>query len=143
MNERPSWDDYFMELAFAVSKRATCPRASVGAVVVKDNRILGCGYNGSPSGEEHCSEVGCYVVSHHCVRTIHGETNAILDALQRGSIRGATVYCTHRPCLRCLQLMKQVGIVRCYYSNDHLPVEEERDLWNSLDIQSEQWYRSG
>ena len=79
-SQRPSWDQYFMRIAFEVAKRSTCPRAAVGAVIVRDKRILTTGYNGSPSGLPHCTEVGCLMVNDHCVRTLHAEQNAIIQA---------------------------------------------------------------
>ncbi len=90
---RPSWDEYFMQVAFVVATRATCPRRSVGAVIVLDKRILATGYNGAPRGLAHCTEVGCHLVAGHCIRALHAEQNAILQAAMNGvSTRGATVY---------------------------------------------------
>lgn len=138
MNDtRPSWDEYFMGLAHRVATRATCPRAAVGAVIVKDNRILGTGYNGSPSGTAHCIDEGCIMSRNHCIRTIHAEVNAILDALQRGSVRGATLYCTHYPCANCAKLIKQVGIIKVVYGRDYpITAVGEIELHESLDIPS-------
>jgi deoxycytidylate deaminase len=76
---RPDWDSYFMKIAYAVSERSTCDRAFVGCVLVLDKRILTTGFNGSPAGQEHCDEVGHLMVDGHCVRTIHAETNAIIQ----------------------------------------------------------------
>ena len=127
---RPDWDTYFMNIANEVSKRSTCPRASVGAVIVKDNRILSTGYNGAPAGEAHCTEVGCLIVNNHCERTIHAETNAVVQAVRFGTaINGSTLYCysvRHHTaehyegksggvvenCIKCMQVMKAAGIVR-------------------------------
>ncbi len=119
---RLGWDDYFLGIAEEVAKRSTCPRASVGAVIVKDNRILSTGYNGSLPGESHCTEVGCLMENSHCERTVHAETNAVAQAAKFGSsIDGATAYCwsirhsTGKPvecCIKCVQVMKAAGIVR-------------------------------
>jgi len=76
---RPDWDSYFMKIAYAVSERSTCDRAFVGCVLVLEKRILTSGFNGSPAGQEHCDEVGHLIVDGHCVRTIHAETNAIIQ----------------------------------------------------------------
>ena len=115
---RPDWDEYFLNIAREVAKRSTCPRASVGAVIVKDNRILATGYNGSPPGKPHCTEVGCLVVNDHCERVIHAETNAIAQAAKFGiSINGATLYywdSLNRPaesCNKCSQVMEAAGII--------------------------------
>ena len=111
---RPSWDDYFLDIAKVVSTRATCPRASVGAVIVsKDNRILATGYNGSPSGSKHCTDIGCDVVDNHCQRALHAEVNAIAYAARAGSsIEGGMVYLYGRnPCRECYKVMLAAG---CY-----------------------------
>ena len=96
---RPSWNEYFMNVAHEVARRSTCERAQVGAVIVKDKRILTTGYNGSPRGLPHCTEVGCLMDNGHCVRTLHAEQNAIIVAALHGVItEGATIYITHQPC---------------------------------------------
>jgi dCMP deaminase len=123
---RPDWDTYFIRIAKEVSSRATCNRAAVGAVIVKDNRILSTGYNGSPAGEPHCLDVGCDIVDNQCVRTVHAEANAIIEAARLGiAIIGATLYywdsrsrystsveelTSH--CDSCGKLAKKVGIGR-------------------------------
>ena len=137
---RESWDDYFMGIAMQVSSRSTCPRASVGAVIIQDNRIIGTGYNGSVAGHPHCTDVGCYIVGNHCVRTIHAEVNALLTALERGRVDGATVYCTHYPCIQCSKLLVQAGIRRIVYGNDYSTPIDEMEFRAELDIESERWY---
>lgn len=108
---RPGWDEYFMQIARTVATRATCPRASVGAVIVREHRILTTGYNGSPRGVAHCSEVGCTLVNDHCMRATHAEANAIVQAALHGvSISGSTAYCTHQPCVNCSKLLISAGI---------------------------------
>jgi len=119
--ERPSWDQYFVSIARLISGRSTCLRRHVGAVVVKDKRVLSTGYNGAPQGFVHCSEVGCIreqeqVPSgerHELCRGIHAEQNAIVQAAAFGvSIRDSTVYCTHFPCVLCTKLLINAGVKR-------------------------------
>jgi len=121
---RPSWDEYFMDITALVAKRSTCLRRSVGAVIVKDKRILSTGYNGAPSGLKHCLEIGCLrekmkVASgerHELCRGIHAEQNAIIQAAFHGvSIRGASLYCTNLPCSICAKMIINAGIIKIYY----------------------------
>ena len=117
---RPDWDSYFIKIANAVSERSTCDRAQVGCVLVLDKRTLTTGFNGSPSGQPHCDEVGHLMVEGHCVRTIHAETNAIIQAvLHRSSTKGATCYVTHFPCMNCAKALVNAGITRLVYSNPY------------------------
>ncbi|HEX7394064.1 MAG TPA: cytidine/deoxycytidylate deaminase family protein [Anaerolineaceae bacterium] len=117
---RPDWDSYFLKIAFAVSERSTCDRAFVGCVLVLDKRILTTGFNGSPAGQPHCDEVGHLLVEGHCVRTIHAETNAIIQAALHGvSSKGSTCYVTHFPCINCTKVLINAGIVRLVYSEDY------------------------
>src|SRR5574337_405196 len=96
---RPSWDQYFIEITLDVSKRSTCLRAQVGAIIVKDKRILTTGYNGAPKGLPHCLDEGCEIVDGHCVRSLHAEQNAILQgALLCDAPATAKIYTTHQPC---------------------------------------------
>jgi dCMP deaminase len=114
---RPDWDSYFMKIAYAVSERSTCDRALVGCVLVLDKRILTTGFNGSPAGQDHCDEVGHLMVNGHCIRTIHAETNAIIQAALHGiSTRDATCYVTHFPCINCTKALINAGISRIVYS---------------------------
>jgi len=93
---RPTWNQYFAELATLTAARSTCPRASVGCVLVKDNRVVSTGYNGSAPGMPHCTDVGCFTEHNHCIRTIHAEVNAIAQAARTGvTTEGATAYVTH------------------------------------------------
>ena len=119
--ERPSWDEYFMEMAELARKRSTCLRRGVGAVIVKDNRVLATGYNGTPKGLAHCEETGCLrqqmgVPSgkmHELCRGLHAEQNAIIQAACLGtSIEGATLYCTTQPCVICTKMIINAGIKR-------------------------------
>ena len=114
---RPDWDSYFMKIAYAVSERSTCDRAFVGCVLVLEKRILTTGFNGSPTGQPHCEEVGHLMVEGHCVRTIHAETNAIIQAALHGvSTKGSTCYVTHYPCINCTKALVNAGIARLVYS---------------------------
>ncbi len=122
--QRPSWDQYFMEIAQLVSKRSTCLRRKVGAILVKDKRILATGYNGAPSGLKHCSETGCLreelkVPSGEraeLCRGLHAEQNAIIQSAYHGvSIKGATLYSTTLPCSICLKMLINAGIKEIVY----------------------------
>ncbi|MFD1485675.1 deoxycytidylate deaminase [Lacticaseibacillus baoqingensis] len=117
---RESWDHYFMKLATNVAERSTCERATVGAVLVKDHRIIATGYNGSISGDPHCDDAGHLMRDGHCIRTLHAEMNAILQCALNGvSTRNATVYVTFFPCLNCTKALIQAGVSKIYYANDY------------------------
>lgn len=116
---RPTWDRYFMDMALLVATRATCNRAQVGAVLVKDRHMISTGYNGAPSGFDHCLDVGCDIVNSHCQRTVHAEVNAIIQCARFGVVtEGSTLYCTHAPCVHCSKAIVNAGIVRVVYLND-------------------------
>ena len=118
--ERIQRKEYFMAQSHLLSLRSTCERLSVGATIVKDNRVIAGGYNGSVSGEEHCIDNGCLVVDGHCIRTIHAEMNAIIQCAKLGvSTEGATIYVTHFPCLNCTKTIIQAGIKQIYYAEDY------------------------
>jgi len=138
-HRRPSWDDYFMEVADAISKRATCDRGRSGCIIAKDKQILATGYVGSPAGFPHCDEAGHDLrksfneddsISQHCVRTVHAEQNAICQAAKRGvSIDGATVYCRMTPCRICAMLLINCGVKRVYAERKyHTGGESEKML---------------
>lgn len=125
---RPSWDTYFMTLAEQVATRTTCLRRAVGAVVVKDRRILSTGYNGVPSGIRHCSETGClreqlHVPSgqrHELCRGLHAEQNAIIQAARYGiDISGASIYVTAQPCVVCAKMLINAGIKEVIYKDPY------------------------
>jgi dCMP deaminase len=118
-DKRPSWDEYFIDLAALVAKRATCLRRSVGAVLVKDKKILATGYNGAPSGIRHCSETGCLREKlkipsgqrHELCRGLHAEQNVLLQAALYGiSTRDSALYCTNQPCIICAKMIINAGI---------------------------------
>lgn len=115
---RPGWDEYFINIAAMVAYRATCPRARVGAIIVKDHRIIATGYNGAPAGEPHCIDEGCIMVDGHCQRAVHAEVNAVAEAAKFGlAIDGATLYYwdslgRQESCQNCIQVMRSAGIVK-------------------------------
>lgn len=125
---RPSWDQYFMEIAHLVKTRSTCMRRQVGAVVVKDKRILSTGYNGAPTNCKHCTDIGClreqmHIPSgerHELCRALHAEQNAIAQAAQYGiSMQGAKIYVTHQPCSLCAKLMINAGITEIIFEGEY------------------------
>ena len=116
MDKRVDWDTYFMNIAREVATRSTCPRKSVGAVIVRDRRILSTGYNGSIRNMPHCTDVGCDMVDGHCVATVHAEANAIIQAARNGvCIDGGDIYVTASPCWNCFKLIANSGIKRIFY----------------------------
>ena len=125
MKKRIDWDQYFMVQAALLASRSTCKRLSVGAVLVRDKRIIAGGYNGAVSGDDHCIDEGCYLRDGHCVRTIHAEMNAILQCARFGmSTDGASLYVTDFPCLQCTKSLLQAGIkeinyIRNYHNDDY------------------------
>ena len=115
---RPPWDTYFMRIAEDVATRSTCDRAFVGAVLVREKHIISTGYNGSPAGLEHCDDVGHLMVEGHCVRTVHAEVNAIIQAAVFGlATKDAVCYVTHFPCLNCTKMLINAKISKLYYKN--------------------------
>lgn len=122
MSRRPSWDEYFIDIVDKVAARGTCDRGQSGSVIVLDKRILTTGYVGSPPGQPHCDDVGHLLKEvideegnrkKHCVRTLHAEENAMLQAAEFGiPLKGATVYCTMTPCYNCAMRIVRVGIKR-------------------------------
>jgi len=143
MNERPSWDQYFLTITRQVAERSTCKRAKVGAVIVRDKNILATGYNGAPAGLAHCTEVGCRIyesktpsgeIEENCYRTIHAEINAIAQAAKNGvSIRDAAIYVTHTPCIHCMKVLINTGITQIFYERDY-KANTVRDLLASTDV---------
>jgi dCMP deaminase len=121
MKDRISWDFYFSKIAVTVAERGTCDRAWVGAVLVnEDNQIISTGYNGSAKGLPHCSDVGHLMIDSHCIRTVHAESNAIIQAALNGkSTKGSTCYVTHFPCIHCTKMLINAGIKRIVYLNNY------------------------
>lgn len=126
--ERPSWEEYFMDITHLVAKRSTCLRRQVGAILVKDKKILATGYNGAPSRLEHCLDIGCLRQKrgipsgerHELCRGLHAEQNAIIQAAYHGvGIRGATLYCTNHPCIICSKMIINAGILKIVYEEGY------------------------
>jgi dCMP deaminase len=127
-DKRPSWNAYFMDIANLVARRSTCLRRAVGAVIVKDHRILTTGYNGAPAGIRHCAEAGCLREAmniksgqrHELCRGIHAEQNAIIQAAYHGiPICGASLYCTNLPCAICTKMLINAGIAEIFYQEGY------------------------
>lgn len=142
MKNRPSWDEYFAEMLNIVKKRSTCLRRDVSAIIVKDNRIISTGYNGSPKGVRHCEELGCLreqmgVPSgqrHELCRGIHAEQNAIVQAAVYGvSINGATIYISHSPCVLCAKMIINAGIKNVKYLEGY-PDESSLEILNEAGV---------
>ncbi|SIT82547.1 ComE operon protein 2 [Edaphobacillus lindanitolerans] len=134
--ERITWDQFFMAQSHLLALRSTCTRLAVGATVVRDNRIVAGGYNGSISGGDHCIDKGCYVVDNHCIRTIHAEMNALLQCAKYGSsVAGAEIYVTHFPCLQCTKSIIQAGISKLVYAKDYKNHEYAVELLAQAGVQ--------
>lgn len=142
--QRPDWDEYFLDIAELVSRRSTCRRRSVGAVLVKERRILATGYNGAPTGLRHCLDLGClreqYNVPsgerHELCRGLHAEQNSIIQAALHGvSVREATLYCTNHPCVICAKMIINAGVAKVLYRegySDQLSAEMLEEAGISL-----------
>jgi dCMP deaminase len=118
--KRPEWDEYFLKLAMLASERATCPRMHCGCVLVKNKNVIATGYNGSIPGDDHCDQVGCLIVENHCVRTVHAEMNALIQAARRGhAVDGASAYVTNMPCTTCAKALVTAGIMRVVVFSDY------------------------
>ena len=139
---RPSWDEYFLEIANLVSKRSTCLRRQVGAVIVKDKRILATGYNGAPRNLPHCSETGCLRDKlkvppgerHELCRGLHGEQNSLLQASLHGvSVKDSVLYCTNQPCIICAKMLINAGIKEIVIA-DGYPDKMSMDFFNQAGV---------
>lgn len=142
MVTRPSWDAYFMQIAHLVKTRATCPRRQVGAVIVKDRRILATGYNGAPRGLSHCPEDGekhdwprgCMRAG-HCIRSLHAEQNALLQAAMIGvACEGSSIYVTCLPCNTCAKMIINAGISTVIYEGDY-PDDFSLELFREAEME--------
>lgn len=137
--ERMNWDEYFMAQSVLLAMRSTCNRLAVGAVLVRDRRVIAGGYNGSVSGDVHCIDEGCYMVGGHCIRTIHAEMNALLQCAKLGiKADGAEIYVTHFPCLECTKAMVQTGIQTIHYLYDYHNNEYALKLLKQNDVKLHQ-----
>ncbi len=136
-DDRPSWQEYFLNITKLVAERSTCTRRKVGAILVRDKRVIATGYNGVPVGITHCVEVGCLrdrlqVPSgerHELCRGLHAEQNAIIQASTHGvSISGCTLYCTNMPCSICSKMLINAGITKIYYGEGYADLLGEEML---------------
>lgn len=146
---RLSWDEYFMEVAEVVAKRSTCLRRNIGAVVVKDKRILSTGYNGAPTGLPHCGEVGCLKEKmgipsgerQEVCRALHAEQNALIQAAKYGiALEGSTIYCTTQPCSVCAKMIINAGLRRVVYK-DPYPDPLSKELLSGANVQVDQFQK--
>ena len=145
--QRPSWDEYFLQLADMIGSRGTCDRGRAGVIIVKDKRILSSGYVGSPVGLPHCDEVGHEMhtvtqadgtVSRHCIRTAHAELNAIANAARVGvPVEGATIYCKMVPCYTCAKTIINAGIKRVVALKDYHATEQSKDVFKKAGVKLE------
>jgi dCMP deaminase len=141
---RPTWDEYFMEVMDAISKRATCNRGRSGCVIARENQLLVTGYVGSPVGLPHCDDVGHLFkkvihdddsVTEHCMRTVHAEQNAICQAAKLGvSLDGATLYCRMTPCRVCCMLIINCGIKRVVCQRKYHAGVESEQMFNEASV---------
>ena len=146
-HQRPTWDEYFMEVANTIAKRATCGRGRSGCVIARDKQLLVTGYVGSPLGMPHCDDVGHQfkkvvhedgIVTEHCVRTVHAEQNAICQAAKLGvAIQGATLYCRMTPCRVCAMLIINCGIARVVCERRYHAGQESEEMFMKAGVDLE------
>jgi dCMP deaminase len=142
---RPNWDRYFLDMCEAVAARATCDRGKCGSVIVKDKRIMTTGYVGAPAGLPHCDEAGHDLrkmineegqITQHCVRTLHAEQNAILQAARFGiPLEGATLYCKMTPCRTCAMMIINAGITRVVCEKRYHADKDTIEMFNQAKIE--------
>ena len=146
---RPTWDEYFIDIARHVATRSTCLRRHVGAIIVKHKRILSTGYNGAPRGLLHCDEIGCLREKlgipsgqrQEVCRGLHAEQNAIVQAALHGvPIQGGQIYCTHQPCVTCAKMIINAGIVRVVCAEEY-PDELGRSMLAEAGIELDLWQK--
>lgn len=140
MKNRLNKDDYFLKIARVVAEQSTCAKHDVGAVLVRDNHILATGYNGAPSNIEHCIDVGCnrpyapHGENYELCRAVHAEENAIIQCALHGvSTKGATLYCTHQPCLGCAKMIANAKIDKVVFERC-LDMREPWELFKKADV---------
>lgn len=144
MQKRPGWDEYFASITKQVATRATCLMRKVGAIIVKDKRILTTGYNGAPKGVKNCLDRGICLREelgipsgqrHEICRGLHAEQNAIIQAAYHGvNIKDGVIYCTNQPCAQCAKMIINSGIIKIYYFNDY-PDELAQELLNEAGVE--------
>ena len=152
LDQRPSWDEYFMQICRVVATRSTCLRRQVGAILVSERRILATGYNGAPKGLKHCAELGgCYreqlgVPSgerQELCRALHAEQNAIIQAAVHGvKLENVTAYCTTMPCVTCAKMLINANVKRIVYEADY-PDALSRQLLTEAEVELERWPSAG
>lgn len=134
--ERLSWTEYFSLQAVIASSRSTCDRAYVGAVLVKNKRVIATGYNGSVHSDDHCIDVGHHLSDGHCVRTVHAEVNAITQCAKYGiETDDSELFVTHFPCLNCTKSLIQAGITKVNYLNDYRVDAYAKELLTKANIE--------
>lgn len=142
-NQRPSWDEYFMDMLEVVKTRSTCIRRQVGAIIVKDHKIISTGYNGAPKGLKHCTKDTCIRLKnniksgerHELCRATHAEQNAIISAATMGvSVGGADIYITDSPCILCSKMLINAGIKRIVYKGNY-PDEFSMELLKEAGVE--------
>lgn len=135
-NSNRDFDSYFLRIANLVGEMSTCNRGKVGCVLVRDKRILSTGYAGAPSGMPHCDTVGHEMENNHCVRTVHAEQNAIIQAAKHGvSIGDSTAYVTMVPCYTCAKMLVNAGVKRVVVGNEYRGSEKTKELLDSARIE--------
>lgn len=144
-NQRPTWDEYFVQIMEIVGSRGTCDRGKSGCVIVKDKRIISTGYVGAPIGCKHCDEVGheMHTVVHedesqsrHCIRTTHAEQNAIVQAARIGvSTEGSVLYCKMTPCYACAKMIINSGVIRVVALKDYHGGTRSKDLFKEANVE--------
>jgi len=144
-NKRPNWDEYFLNVMDEVAKRATCDRGKSAAIIVKNKRILTTGYVGSPIGMDHCDELGHLMIEEydkqgsvkkHCVRTVHAEQNALVQAARFGiSVDGATIYSSMEPCFVCAKMIINAGIKRVVAKKKYHAAELSREFLKKAEVE--------
>ncbi len=136
LNDRPSWDEYFLKLTDLVATRGTCQRLKVGAILVKDRKIISTGYNGSPRKTPDCFEAGCLMEGGHCVRTVHAEINAVVQAAYNGvSTLASTIYVNNLPCYHCVKVLINAGVEKFIFRRDYRPDPETLKLLKQAKIE--------
>lgn len=137
---RPSWDEYFLKLSDLVSTRATCPRLHNGAILVRNRMIISTGYNGAPRKTDQCDEVGCRLINEHCSRTVHAETNAVIQAAYHGiSTKGSTCYTRYFPCEHCAKVLINAGVEKVIYSEVYKNTDQDftKELFRQAGVKTE------
>ena len=146
-HQRPSWDEYFMEITKMVGSRGTCDRGRAGCVITRDKKIISTGYVGSPAGLKHCDEIGHEMntvvhednhESRHCIRTAHAEQNAIVQAARFGvSVDDSTLYCKMTPCYACAKMIINAGIKRVVCEEDYHAGERSKEVFKEAGVKYE------